>query len=590
MNKNIEAVVHKPKELVSLFIAGPGLKINPQLRTLYETTEGCLMIGDGKSKINIELIKEVLKERNKVITNNTRIDINAHGEKFIDDDNIEHHTIGLGKQVITYKFVFDLSKINNPHTIALNQVHIRSCYGDTAVNENAINLLKSLNTTVRIFTHIEDTNQSSGLLSTLKQIASIKDYLKNTFNPHEQFIYDIPRSIESASIVEIEADGYVHKFSTTRISSEEIANIIINTLEPLAQSNTALAELTKIFLYDEGRKFRDQFGPIVDKNTYKTMNKALNYINNLDHQEIKNFITGTLLHLIFISQHSPSVNNLIKNLLPVLTKHGIDLEGNLSGVTPLLLAININNPEIVEILLNHGASPNHGIQMTPLNLACGENNEAIVRLLLEHGANVNDFASLSAACRENNTDIIKLLLNHNADTTQISWDLSPLSTACNNNSIDAIQLLIVARYIKEYIDKINDLTLLKIITSEVKDSQIKVPKQLFTYTEFIAIEDLTPKMPNNVLAIDQEQGTVQLQLNSDEDIKKLQEAVEKREIVLKNESISKATTNQQQKILIPSNIQTNLQNKMSILEESGTRAKSKSLTDSRIQKTSVLKK
>jgi len=62
---------------------------------------------------------------------------------------------------------------------------------------------------------------------------------------------------------------------------------------------------------------------------------------------------------------------------------------NVAGYRPLHMAIAVDDPDIVEILLKHGANPNSRIwpySETPLMKAAVCGNARIVRLLLDYGA------------------------------------------------------------------------------------------------------------------------------------------------------------------------------------------------------------
>lgn len=72
--------------------------------------------------------------------------------------------------------------------------------------------------------------------------------------------------------------------------------------------------------------------------------------------------------------------------------------------TPLQIAIRANSPNIVRMLLKHGADPNrrmpagwHG--WTPLHLAALRENPAIVELLIRYGADVNAEEMVNARAR-----------------------------------------------------------------------------------------------------------------------------------------------------------------------------------------------
>ncbi|KAH8174981.1 ankyrin repeats (3 copies) domain-containing protein [Sarocladium implicatum] len=112
------------------------------------------------------------------------------------------------------------------------------------------------------------------------------------------------------------------------------------------------------------------------------------------------------------------------NVDQVLDENGAYEEDAL--VTPLLMAIQANDYQSVEMLLNAGAFMGvlRGLSILPLTLAVVCQFADIVDLLLRHNAPVNEFivgprkrTALSCAARVGNLEIIHLLLDHGADPT-----------------------------------------------------------------------------------------------------------------------------------------------------------------------------
>lgn len=94
--------------------------------------------------------------------------------------------------------------------------------------------------------------------------------------------------------------------------------------------------------------------------------------------------------------------------------------------TPLLLAIEMKKPNLVNLLLERGADLNRparrGVKRTPLQAACEMGSYKMVELLLQRGANVNDKAAerhggtaLQMAAGTGSVRIVKLLLDNGAD-------------------------------------------------------------------------------------------------------------------------------------------------------------------------------
>lgn len=84
--------------------------------------------------------------------------------------------------------------------------------------------------------------------------------------------------------------------------------------------------------------------------------------------------------------------------------------------------------EIVKLLLEKGASANHGILE-----AAGSGQNEIVRLLLEHGADADLGLSLAAA--SGRPDTVKLLLEHGADPERA------MASAVSNGYVEIVELL-----------------------------------------------------------------------------------------------------------------------------------------------------
>ena len=90
------------------------------------------------------------------------------------------------------------------------------------------------------------------------------------------------------------------------------------------------------------------------------------------------------------------------------------------GVNPLLAAIHAQSSEVVALLLKAGADPDadgnskHG---TPLYAACELEHCEIATQLIDAGANTNpeSFSPILTACQHNYLDIVQLLLDNKAD-------------------------------------------------------------------------------------------------------------------------------------------------------------------------------
>lgn len=106
-----------------------------------------------------------------------------------------------------------------------------------------------------------------------------------------------------------------------------------------------------------------------------------------------------------------------------LVKAGRGLQGEdpESGLTPLALAAEMGQTEVVRILLENEVDPNCGGSVTPLEAAVLEGNPEIVDLLVQAGADVNrpveeGFTPLMSAVTMGNARIARQLLEAGAKT------------------------------------------------------------------------------------------------------------------------------------------------------------------------------
>jgi ankyrin repeat protein len=146
-------------------------------------------------------------------------------------------------------------------------------------------------------------------------------------------------------------------------------------------------------------------------------------------------MVGLVCLLLLLGACSPLYQATIKNdpqLLEKAIQEGADVNFQLVKVdpTPLILAIDRGNTEIVKGLLNAGADPNQaqhsgalrggGIARTPLIIAAQKGNLAITKLLLEAEANTDlvdekNQSPLLWAASKNFPEIVSLLLQNKAN-------------------------------------------------------------------------------------------------------------------------------------------------------------------------------
>ncbi|GJQ81894.1 hypothetical protein Trydic_g12437 [Trypoxylus dichotomus] len=81
-----------------------------------------------------------------------------------------------------------------------------------------------------------------------------------------------------------------------------------------------------------------------------------------------------------------------KEMIAMLLKYIVDVNFSTQReFTPLLATVKGNNKEIVKLLLEHKANPNHGsgLGISPLTLSIEVASMEIIQMLLDHGARVN---------------------------------------------------------------------------------------------------------------------------------------------------------------------------------------------------------
>jgi ankyrin repeat protein len=122
-----------------------------------------------------------------------------------------------------------------------------------------------------------------------------------------------------------------------------------------------------------------------------------------------------------------------------------------SQITPLQIAINEGNDEVVELLLERGALPDpqaQGSPTTALHIAATKGDLAAVRLLLAHSANPDSLnhegsTPLLEAVAEENTRVAELLLRHGANPNIRNSHLdSALSWAVYKDNTDLVRTLL----------------------------------------------------------------------------------------------------------------------------------------------------
>ncbi|KAJ3115228.1 hypothetical protein HDU96_001012 [Phlyctochytrium bullatum] len=154
---------------------------------------------------------------------------------------------------------------------------------------------------------------------------------------------------------------------------------------------------------------------------------------------------ATLLGLASASLNAPAVKLLLEKgapVNPVPTGH--------RSKPPLFFALEEDNLEILQLLVQHGADLNSRYRGdTALHRAAAKGRPEVVKLLLEFGADIealneDGLTPLCAAARKGRCECMDVLLDAgaNVDAVDSEDEKSALSWACADGRLDAVRLLI----------------------------------------------------------------------------------------------------------------------------------------------------
>lgn len=144
-----------------------------------------------------------------------------------------------------------------------------------------------------------------------------------------------------------------------------------------------------------------------------------------------------------------SLNGKIETVRTLVESEDVN-EQNQAGETPLFAASSNGHVDVVNLLIEAGASVNRAKHKgtTPLWIASQEGYDSIVKLLIEKGANVNQAqhngtTPLYIASQEGHVAVVDLLLRENAAVDEANdKKVTPLIVASQSGHVEIIQRLI----------------------------------------------------------------------------------------------------------------------------------------------------
>eukprot|EP01006_Ploeotia_vitrea_P023469 TRINITY_DN55964_c0_g1_i1.p1 TRINITY_DN55964_c0_g1~~TRINITY_DN55964_c0_g1_i1.p1 ORF type:complete len:857 (+),score=115.26 TRINITY_DN55964_c0_g1_i1:47-2572(+) len=140
----------------------------------------------------------------------------------------------------------------------------------------------------------------------------------------------------------------------------------------------------------------------------------------------------------------------VQGILDRYPRPKLDVVDYRQGFTPLSYAAAFGAEELIELLLDNGATVDFPSANGRTGLSCAANNgyDGVVKMLLEKGACVNTptdtgWTPLNSAANNGHTIVVKLLLEHGADINQASrngW--TPLNSAADSGHLEPCKVLL----------------------------------------------------------------------------------------------------------------------------------------------------
>jgi len=198
--------------------------------------------------------------------------------------------------------------------------------------------------------------------------------------------------------------------------------------------------------YIEPRRGENQVLSAIFRDIYYTHDHT-DIENEMIQYAIKHDKLGHYGINMLVSAVHKNDTNLIKTLI---IDKGVDVNAKASsnGETPLIAAVNDDDPLIVLDLLQKGADPNIAEQTrdTPLALAIKQDNVGSVKVLLEYGADPTKILGnvIMNSIYQDNTEMAKILFENGADPNiRNEISLTPIYYATKTPAnIDITKILI----------------------------------------------------------------------------------------------------------------------------------------------------
>ena len=195
-------------------------------------------------------------------------------------------------------------------------------------------------------------------------------------------------------------------------------------------------------LINHGAKFGSILTSAIRKGLSEIVEKVLEL--RVDIDTVKDKMGYTPLYLAI------DKNNL--EIVKLLLKHNVNANRrDKFDRTPLLFAISKGNSQIVKELVSNGAEVDgkNSLGMTPFMKAWTDNQMDIAKILLDHGADV-DFCwhdrstTLHFEATYGNLENVRFLLKHNANINAVDNDKdTPLHLATQNDHAEVVKLLLI---------------------------------------------------------------------------------------------------------------------------------------------------